>query len=142
MIDGGVIHAYGKGGAAGIGGANVWKTEKYTENASLLITGGEIYASAEGNGAAIGGTSKLDYGSITIIGNAVKSLSSEAGPCIGASVDKSVGDITITDADLPLFNCKYNLIGGNPLEEGNKILIQNSRVMSVNGNDTYLGISP
>ena len=141
LIDGGVIHAYGKGGAAGIGGANVWKTEKYTENASLLITGGEIYASAEGNGAAIGGTSKLDYGSITIIGNAVKSLSSESGPCIGASADKSVGDITITDADLPLFNCKYNLIGGNPLEEGNKILIQNSRVISVNGNDTYLGIS-
>lgn len=141
LIDGGVIHAYGKGGAAGIGGANVWKTEKYSENASLLITGGEIYASAEGNGAAIGGTSKLDYGSITIIGNAVKSLSSEAGPCIGASADKSVGDITITDADLPLFNCKYNLIGGNPLEEGNKILIQNSRVISVNGNDTYLGIS-
>ena len=141
LIDGGVIHAYGKGGAAGIGGANVWKTEKYPENASLLITGGEIYASAEGNGAAIGGTSKLDYGSITIIGNAVKSLSSESGPCIGASADKSVGDITITDADLPLFNCKYNLIGGNPLEEGNKILIQNSRVMSVNGNDTYLGIS-
>ncbi len=141
LIDGGVIHAYGKGGAAGIGGANVWKTEKYTENASLLITGGEIYVSAEGNGAAIGGTSKLDYGSITIIGNAVKSLYSEAGPCIGASADKSVGDITITDADLPLFNCKYNLIGGNPLEEGNKILIQNSRVISVNGNDTYLGIS-
>ena len=141
LIDGGVIHAYGKGGAAGIGGANVWKTEKYSENASLLITGGEIYASAEGNGAAIGGTSKLDYGSITIIGNAVKSLSSESGPCIGASVGQSVGDITITDADLPLFNCKYNLIGGNPLEEGNKILIQNSRVMSVNGNDTYLGIS-
>lgn len=141
LIDGGVIHAYGKGGAAGIGGANVWKTEKYTENASLLITGGEIYASAEGNGAAIGGTSKLDYGSITIIGNAIKSLSSESGPCIGASADKSVGDITITDADLPLFNCKYNLIGGNPLEEGNKILIQNSRVISVNGNDTYLGIS-
>ncbi len=141
LIDGGVIHAYGKGGAAGIGGANVWKTEKYTENASLLITGGEIYASAEGNGAAIGGTSKLDYGSITIIGNAIKSLTSESGPCIGASADKSVGDITITDADLPLFNCKYNLIGGNPLEEGNKILIQNSRVMSVKGNDTYLGIS-
>ena len=141
LIDGGVIHAYGKGGAAGIGGANVWKTEKYTENASLLITGGEIYASAEGNGAAIGGTSKLDYGSITIIGNAIQSLTSESGPCIGASADKSVGDITITDADLPLFNCKYNLIGGNPLEEGNKILIQNSRVISVNGNDTYLGIS-
>ena len=141
LIDGGVIHAYGKGGAAGIGGANVWKTEKYTENASLLITGGEIYASAEGNGAAIGGTSKLDYGSITIIGNAIQSLTSESGPCIGASADKSVGDITITDADLPLFNCKYNLIGGNPLEEGNKILIQNSRVMSVKGNDTYLGIS-
>ena len=141
LIDGGVIHAYGKGGAAGIGGANVWKTEEYSENASLLITGGEIYVSAEGNGAAIGGTSKLDYGSITIIGNAIKSLTSESGPCIGASVDKSVGDITITDADLPLFNCKYNLIGGNPLEEGNKILIQNSRVISVNGNDTYLGIS-
>ena len=141
LIDGGVIHAYGKGGAAGIGGANVWKTEKYTENASLLITGGEIYASAEGNGAAIGGTSGFDYGSITIIGNAIKSLTSESGPCIGASADKSVGDITITDADLPLFNCKYNLIGGNPLEEGNKILIQNSRVMSVKGNDTYLGIS-
>ena len=141
LIDGGVIHAYGKGGAAGIGGANVWKTEKYTENASLLITGGEIYASAEGNGAAIGGTSKLDYGSITIIGNAIQSLSSESGPCIGASAGQSVGDITITDADLPLFNCKYNLIGGNPLEEGNKILIQNSRVISVNGNDTYLGIS-
>lgn len=141
LIDGGVIHAYGKGGAAGIGGANVWKTEKYSENASLLITDGEIYASAEGNGAAIGGTSKLDYGSITIIGNAIKSLTSESGPCIGASADKSVGDITITDADLPLFNCKYNLIGGNPLEEGNKILIQNSRVISVNGNDTYLGIS-
>ena len=141
LIDGGVIHAYGKGGAAGIGGANVWKTEEYSENASLLITGGEIYVSAEGNGAAIGGTSKLDYGSITIIGNAIKSLSSESGPCIGASVDKSVGDITITDAELPLFNCKYNLIGGSPLEEGNKIHIQNSRVMSVNGNDTYLGIS-
>ena len=141
LIDGGVIHAYGKGGAAGIGGANVWKTEEYSENASLLITDGKIYASAEGNGAAIGGTSKLDYGSITIIGNAIQSLTSESGPCIGASVDKSVGDITITDADLPLFNCKYNLIGGNPLEEGNKILIQNSRVISVNGNDTYLGIS-
>ena len=141
LIDGGVIHAYGKGGAAGIGGANVWKTEEYPENASLLITGGEIYASAEGNGAAIGGTSKFDYGSITIIGNAIQSLSSESGPCIGASAGQSVGDITITDADLPLFNCKYNLIGGNPLEEGNKILIQNSRVMSVNGNDTYLGIS-
>lgn len=141
LIDGGVIHAYGKGGAAGIGGANVWKTEKYPENASLLITDGEIYASAEGNGAAIGGTSGFDYGSITIIGNAIKSLTSESGPCIGASADKSVGDITITDADLPLFNCKYNLIGGNPLEEGNKILIQNSRVMSVKGNDTYLGIS-
>lgn len=141
LIDGGVIHAYGKGGAAGIGGANVWKTEKYTENASLLITGGEIYVSAEGNGAAIGGTSKLDYGSITIIGNAIKSLTSESGPCIGASADKSVGNITITDADFPLFNCKYNLIGGNPLEEGNKILIQNSRVISVNGNNTYLGIS-
>ena len=141
LIDGGVIHAYGKGGAAGIGGANVWKTEEYSENASLLITDGEIYVSAEGNGAAIGGTSKLDYGSITIIGNAIKSLSSESGPCIGASVDKSVGDITITDAELPLFNCKYNLIGGNPLEEGNMIHIQNSRVVSVNGNDTYLGIS-
>ena len=141
LIDGGVIHAYGKGGAAGIGGANVWKTEEYSENASLLITGGEIYASAEGNGAAIGGTSKLNYGSITIIGNAIQSLTSESGPCIGASAGQSVGDITITDADLPLFNCKYNLIGGNPLEEGNKILIQNSRVMSVNGNDTYLGIS-
>ena len=141
LIDGGVIHAYGKGGAAGIGGANVWKTEEYSENASLLITGGEIYVSAEGNGAAIGGTSKFDYGSITIIGNAIKSLSSESGPCIGASVDKSVGDITITDAELPLFNCKYNLIGGSPLEEGNKIHIQNSRVVSVNGNDTYLGIS-
>ena len=140
LIDGGVIHAYGKGGAAGIGGTKARKSERYPENTSLLITGGEIHASAEGNAAAIGGTSKLDYGSITIIGNAIKSLTSKYGPCIGASVGQSVGNVTITDADLPLFNCKSTLIGGAPLEEGDKILIQNSRIMSMNEKGTDSGL--
>ena len=43
-INGGVIHAVGKGGAAGIG-----------SKGDIRITGGELTVSAEGSGAAIGG---------------------------------------------------------------------------------------
>lgn len=139
-IDGGVVHAYGKDCAAGIGGINARYRDYYPENASLLITGGEIHASAEGNAAAIGGANKCNYGSITIIGSAVKSLTVEYGAGIGASAGQSVGDITITDADFSLLNCRDAIIGGAPLEEGNRILIQNSRIMSMYEKGTDSGL--
>ena len=61
-ITDGVVHAVGKGSAAGIGSTG-----------DIRITGGEISAFAEGGGAAIGSIGGVDCKSITINGNAIKS---------------------------------------------------------------------
>ena len=71
-ITDGVVHAVGKGSAAGIGSTG-----------DIRITGGEISAFAEGGGAAIGSIGGVDCKSITINGNAIKSISSKDGACIG-----------------------------------------------------------
>ena len=118
-ITGGVIHAVGKGSAAGIGSTG-----------DIRITGGEISVFAEGGGAAIGSIGGVDCKSITINGNAIKSISSKDGACIGGAAGGSVGSITISDAKLPLLSAEKILIGWDADSPGGKLTIQNSRVES------------
>ena len=118
-ITGGVIHAVGKGSAAGIGSTG-----------DIRITGGEISVFAEGGGAAIGSIGGVDCKSITINGNAIKSLSSKDGACIGAAAGGSVGSITISDAELPLLSSNKILIGWDADSPGGKLTIRNCRVES------------
>ena len=118
-ITGGVIHAVGKGSAAGIGSTG-----------DIRITGGEISAFAEGGGAAIGSIGGVDCKSITINGNAIKSLSSKDGACIGAATGGSVGSITISDAELPLLSSNKILIGWDADSPGGKLTIRNCHVAS------------
>ena len=118
-INGGVIHAVGKGSAAGIGSTG-----------DIRITGGEISVFAEGGGAAIGSIGGVDCKSITINGNAIKSLSSKDGACIGAATGGSVGSITISDAELPLLSSNKILIGWDADSPGGKLTIRNCRVES------------
>ncbi len=92
-ITDGKVTAIGKGDAAGIGGS-----------ADVSITGGEIDVSVEGSGVAIGGNAG---GSINIQGNAIKSISSRSGACIGGSAK----NITILDAELPFLGGEGILIG-------------------------------
>ena len=118
-ITGGVIHAVGKGSAAGIGSTG-----------DIRITGGEISVFAEGGGAAIGSIGGVDCKSITINGNAIKSLSSKDGACIGGAAGGSVGSITISDAELPLLSAEKILIGWDADSPGGKLTIRNCRVES------------
>ena len=118
-ITGGVIHAVGKGSAAGIGSTG-----------DIRITGGEISAFAEGGGAAIGSIGGVDCKSITINGNAIKSISSKDGACIGAATGGSVGSITISDAELPLLSSNKILIGWDADSPGGKLTIRNCHVAS------------
>ena len=118
-INGGVIHAVGKGSAAGIGSTG-----------DIRITGGEISVFAEGGGAAIGSIGGVDCKSITINGNAIKSISSKDGACIGGAAGGSVGSITISDAELPLLSAEKILIGWDADSPGGKLTIRNCRVES------------
>ena len=118
-ITGGVIHAVGKGSAAGIGSTG-----------DIRITGGELAVSAEGGGAAIGSIGGVDCKSITINGNAIKSISSKDGACIGGAAGGSVGSITISDAELPLLSSNKILIGWDADSPGGKLAIRNCRVAS------------
>ena len=118
-ITDGVIHAVGKGSAAGIGSTG-----------DIRITGGEITVSAEGGGAAIGSIGGVDCKSITINGNAIKSISSKDGACIGGAAGGSVGSITISDAELPLLSSNKILIGWDADSPGGKLTIRNCRVAS------------
>ena len=118
-INGGVIHAVGKGSAAGIGSTG-----------DIRITGGEISVFAEGGGAAIGSIGGVDCKSITINGNAIKSISSKDGACIGGAAGGSVGSITISDAKLPLLSAEKILIGWDADSPGGKLTIRNCRVES------------
>ena len=118
-ITGGVIHAVGKGSAAGIGSTG-----------DIRITGGEISVFAEGGGAAIGSIGGVDCKSITINGNVIKSISSKDGACIGAAAGGSVGSITISDAELPLLSSNKILIGWDADSPGGKLTIRNCRVAS------------
>ena len=118
-ITDGVIHAVGKGSAAGIGSTG-----------DIRITGGEISVFAEGGGAAIGSIGGVDCKSITINGNAIKSISSKDGACIGAATGGSVGSITISDAELPLLSSNKILIGWDADSPGGKLTIRNCRVAS------------
>ena len=118
-ITGGVIHAVGKGSAAGIGSTG-----------DIRITGGEISVFAEGGGAAIGSIGGVDCKSITINGNAIKSISSKDGACIGAATGGSVGSITISDAKLPSLSAEKILIGWDADSPGGKLTIRNCRVAS------------
>jgi len=118
-ITDGVIHAVGKGSAAGIGSTG-----------DIRITGGEISVFAEGSGAAIGSIGGVDCKSITINGNAIKSISSKDGACIGAATGGSIGSITISDAELPLLSAEKILIGWDADSPGGKLTIRNCRVES------------
>ena len=118
-INGGVIHAVGKGSAAGIGSTG-----------DIRITGGEISVFAEGGGAAIGSIGGVDCKSITINGNAIKFISSKDGACIGAATGGSVGSITISDAELPLLSSNKILIGWDADSPGGKLTIRNCHVAS------------
>ena len=117
-ITGGKITAIGKGDAAGIGGY-----------ADVSITGGEINVSVEGSGVAIGGNGGR---SITIQGNAIKSISSRTGICIGGNNrNGSAKDITILDAELPLLGGEDLLIGNRVSDDrGGNITIKNCRILS------------
>ena len=125
-ITGGVIHAVGKGSAAGIGSTG-----------DIRITGGEISVFAEGGGAAIGSIGGVDCKSITINGNAIKSISSKDGACIGAATGGSVGSITISDAELPLLSSNKILIGWDADSPGGKLTIRNCRVESTDELTTH-----
>ena len=123
-ITDGVIHATGKGGAAGIGSKD-----------DIRITGGELTVSAEGGGAAIGGftdshSERVNCKSITINGNVIQSISSKDGACIGGAAGGSVGSITVSDAELPLLSSNKILIGWDADSPGGKLTIRNCRVAS------------
>ncbi|MFR2751359.1 MAG: InlB B-repeat-containing protein [Dysosmobacter welbionis] len=123
-ITDGVIHATGKGGAAGIGSKD-----------DIRITGGELTVSAEGSGAAIGGftdshSERVNCKSITINGNVIQSISSKDGACIGGAAGGSVGSITVSDAELPLLSSNKILIGWDADSPGGKLTIRNCRVAS------------
>ena len=112
-ITGGKVTAIGKGEAAGIGGS-----------ADVSITGGEIDVSVEGSGVAIGGNAG---GSINIQGNAIKSISSRSGACIGGSAK----NITILDAELPYLGGEGILIGNKVGDNtGGDLTIRNCRILS------------
>ena len=112
-ITGGKVTAIGKGDAAGIGGY-----------ADVSITGGEIDVSVEGSGVAIGGNGG---GSINIQGNAIKSVSSRSGACIGGSAK----NITILDAELPFLGGEGILIGNKVGDNtGGDLTIRNCRILS------------
>ena len=117
-ITGGKITAIGQGSADGIGGY-----------ADVSITGGEIDVSVEGSGVAIGGNGGK---SITIQGNAIKSISSRTGICIGGNNrNGSAKDITILDAELPLLGGEDLLIGNRVSDDrGGNITIRNCRILS------------
>ena len=117
-ITGGKVTAIGKGDADGIGGY-----------AGVSITGGEIDVSVEGSGVAIGGNGGK---SITIQGNAIKSISSKMGTCIGGNNrNGSAKDITILDAELPLLGGEDLLIGNRVSDDrGGNITIRNCRILS------------
>ena len=123
-ITDGVIHATGKGGAAGIGSKD-----------DIRITGGELTVSAEGSGAAIGGftdshSERVNCKSITINGNVIQSISSKDGACIGGAAGGSVGSITVSDAEFPLLSSNKILIGWDADSPGGKLTIRNCRVAS------------
>ena len=112
-ITGGKVTAIGKGDAAGIGGY-----------ADVSITGGKIDVSVEGSGVAIGGNGG---GSINIQGNAIKSISSRSGACIGGSAK----NITILDAELPFLGGEGILIGNKVGDNtGGDLTIRNCRILS------------
>ena len=112
-ITGGKVTAIGKGDADGIGGF-----------ADVSITGGEIDVSVEGSGVAIGGNAG---GSINIQGNAIKSISSRSGACIGGSAK----NITILDAELPFLGGEGLLIGNEVGDNtGGDLTIRNCRILS------------
>ena len=112
-ITDGKVTAIGKGDAAGIGGF-----------ADVSITGGEIDVSVEGSGVAIGGNGG---GSINIQGNAIKSISSRSGACIGGSAE----NITILDAELPFLGGEGILIGNEVGDNtGGDLTIRNCRILS------------
>ena len=112
-ITDGKVTAIGKGDAAGIGGF-----------ADVSITGGEIDVSVEGSGVAIGGNAG---GSINIQGNAIKSISSRSGACIGGSAK----NITILDAELPFLGGEGLLIGNEVGDNtGGDLTIRNCRILS------------
>ena len=112
-ITGGKVTAIGKGEADGIGGY-----------ADVSITGGEIDVSVEGSGVAIGGNAG---GSINIQGNAIKSISSRSGACIGGSAK----NITILDAELPFLGGEGLLIGNEVGDNtGGDLTIRNCRILS------------
>ena len=117
-ITGGKITAIGQGSADGIGGY-----------ADVSITGGEIDVSVEGSGVAIGGNGGK---SITIQGNAIKSISSRTGICIGGNNSEGFAkDITILDAELPLLGGEDLLIGNRVSDDrGGNITIRNCRILS------------
>ena len=112
-ITGGKVTAIGKGDADGIGGY-----------ADVSITGGEIDVSVEGSGVAIGGNGGR---SINIQGNAIKSISSRSGACIGGSAK----NITILDAELPFLGGEGLLIGNEVGDNtGGDLTIRNCRILS------------
>ena len=112
-ITGGKVTAIGKGEADGIGG-----------HGDVSITGGEIDVSVEGSGVAIGGNGG---GSINIQGNAIKSISSRSGACIGGSAK----NITILDAELPFLGGEGILIGNEVGDNtGGDLTVRNCRILS------------
>ena len=112
-ITDGKVTAIGKGEADGIGG-----------HGDVSITGGEIDVSVEGSGVAIGGNGG---GSINIQGNAIKSISSRSGACIGGSAK----NITILDAELPYLGGEGILIGNKVGDNtGGDLTIRNCRILS------------
>ena len=117
-ITDGKITAIGQGSADGIGGY-----------ADVSITGGEIDVSVEGSGVAIGGNGGK---SITIQGNAIKSISSKMGTCIGGNNrNGSAKDITILDAELPFLGGEGILIGNRVSDDrGGNITIRNCSILS------------
>ena len=117
-ITGGKITAIGQGSADGIGGY-----------ADVSITGGEIDVSVEGSGVAIGGKGGK---SIYIQGNVIKSISSNAGVCIGGNNSEGgAKEITILDAELPFLCGEYLLIGNKVDDDrGGNITIRNCRILS------------
>lgn len=104
LILGGVITAAGIGGGAGIGAG------KYGAMGAVTILGGKVTSTGgAGGGAGIGGALGAAVGDISIRGGTVSAAAAHHAAAIGAGVQGTCGNITITSA-VRLLKAQ----GGNP----------------------------
>ncbi|MBS6792168.1 putative Ig domain-containing protein, partial [[Ruminococcus] lactaris] len=115
-ITDGVVHAVGKGSAAGIGSTG-----------DIRITGGEISAFAEGGGAAIGSIGGVDCKSITISDAELPLLSSNK-ILIGWDADSPGGKLTIRNCHVASTDELTTRTDGIRVGSNSELVIEESEI--------------